>query len=365
MAFDFKKTLKLVQGGLLDHTATWNDYLAGNPDWKDTAVALTAPLLVANIVLSLIFSRIVGGISYGAGAWGGHGNFFVALLMGLIMAAIGFLIAVAVFNFLAGVFQGKPSFSRAFAAVSLAAIPAWVGGIVASIIPSIGFLVALAGGITSLVFLYRIMPLALEVPDHKRPVHFIVSIVAIIVINAVIGFMFGQSTARQGIDSADFSRADRSSSSSSRSSGVVGELERQGRLMEAAEADVYDPPGDGMLDEDQVEEYVSVMQKTRAMHRKYAEEMDQLAQEMKEKEAAGEAPSLSDLGKMYGGIGSAMTANNAEMEVVKTGGGNWAEHLWVKDQLRAAAIQQGQGSKALEHNFALYQKYAEELEDES
>jgi len=360
MQFDFKKTLKLIQGGLLDHTATWNDYLAENPGWKDTAIVLTGPLLVANIVLSVIFSRLIGGFAY----YGYGSNFFVALLMGLIMAVIGFLIAVFVFNFLAGVFNGKPDFNRAFAAVSLAAIPAWVAGIVASIIPSVGFLIAMAGGIISLVFLYKILPLALEVPNEKRVMHFVVSLVAIFIINMVVGFMMGQGAMRQGMNSTDFSRADRPSGSVT-SSGVVGELERQGRLMEAAEADVFEPPSNGELDEDQVEEYISVMQKTRAMHKKYADEMDKMAQEMKEKEEAGETPSLSDLGKMYGGIGTAMTANNAEMEVVKTGGGNWAEHQWVKEQLRAAEIHQGEGSDALEHNYKLFKKYEEELENDS
>jgi len=359
MSFDFMKTLKLIQGGLLDHTTTWNDYLAGNPGWKETAIVLTGPLLVANIVLSLIFSRIIGGFAY----YGYYGNFFVALLMGLIMAAIGFFIAVFVFNFLAGTFKGKPDFSRAFAAVSLAAIPAWVAGIVASIIPSVGFLIAFAGGIISLVFLYKILPLALELPDEKRVVHFVVSLLAIFIINAVIGFMMGQGAMRQGMNSTNIARMDQPSSSVT-SSGVIGEMERQGRLMESAQSDVFEPPNDGKLDEDQVEEYVSVMQKTRALHKNYADKMDKMAREMKEKEAAGEAPSLSDLGKMYGGIGSAMTANNAEIEVVKTGGGNWAEHQWVKEQLRAAVIQQGEGSDALEHNFKLYKKYEDELEDD-
>ena len=65
---------------------------------------------------------------------------------------------------------------------------------------------------------------------------------------------------------------------------------------------------------------------------------------------------------MFGGITNAMSVNNAEMEVVKTGGGNWAEHQWVKEQLRIAKIQMGDGSDAIEHNYELYMKYKEELE---
>lgn len=360
MSFDFMKTIKLIQGGLLDHSTTWNDYLGGNPPWKQTAMELTGPLLIANIILSAIFVRMMGGFA----SYNLHSNFFMALFLGLIMAAIGFVITVFVFNFLAGTFKGKPDFDRAFAAVSLAVIPAWVAGIVASLIPWVGVLIALAGGIVSLVFMYRIMPLALEVPDEKRTVHFIVSLVAIIIINMILGAVLGQDAARQQMNSRDFARVGTAEQSAT-SSGIVGEMERQGQLMEAAQSDVFEPPENGMLDEKQVERYASVLQKTRAVHKRYADEMDKMAEEMKKKEEAGETPSLSDMGKMYGGIGGAMSANNAEMEVVKTGGGNWAEHLWVKQQLRTAVIQQGEGSDEFEHNFKLYQKYQDEIEDNS
>jgi hypothetical protein len=66
---------------------------------------------------------------------------------------------------------------------------------------------------------------------------------------------------------------------------------------------------------------------------------------------------------MYSGAGGFMSANNAEMEVVKSGGGNWAEHEWVKQQLRIAQIQQGEGSDANAHNYELYQEYEEQLND--
>jgi hypothetical protein len=74
-------------------------------------------------------------------------------------------------------------------------------------------------------------------------------------------------------------------------------------------------------------------------------------------------PSAADIARMYQGVGSAMTAGDAEMEIVKTGGGNWAEHQWVKEQLRVAHVQQGDGSDAIAHNYALYQQYRDALED--
>jgi hypothetical protein len=187
MKIDFKRTIDLVVGGLTQPQQTWTSYLGENPTWQQTLVALTGPLIVVSVVLSLLLSRMMGTMS----PFGLSGSWVGALLLGLILACIGFAVTVAVFNFLAGLFGGKSDFSRAFAAVSLAAIPAWIAGIVGSAIPWLGGLIGLAGAIVSLVFLYKIMPLALAVPDNKRILHFVVSIITVLVINVVIGSVLG------------------------------------------------------------------------------------------------------------------------------------------------------------------------------
>lgn len=199
MNFDIKKTWELIRGGLLAHQVTWSEYLAGNPGWQQTAVVLAGPLIVLNVVLGVIFSRLTGGFA----SYGYHTNILAALVFGLVMAAVGLVIAALVFNLLAGVFKGKADFSRAFAAVSLAAIPAWVAGIVGALVPGVGLLIALAGGIVTLVFLYQIMPLALAIPAEKRVVHFVVSIIAIFIVNLVIGMIVGTGAMRQQMGSED------------------------------------------------------------------------------------------------------------------------------------------------------------------
>jgi hypothetical protein len=356
MNFDFKKTFELITGGLLNHEATWTGYLAGNPGWQQTAVLLTGPMIVANVVLGVIFSRLAGGYA----AYGYHSNFFVALIIGLVLAVIGLFIAVFAFNLLAGVFKGTPDFSRAFAAVSLAAIPAWVAGIIGALVPGVGFLIALAGGIVTLVFLYKIMPLALAVPAEKRVAHFVVSIIAIFVLNLIIGMTMGAGTMR-GQQQGDGLLGSKSSAPTNLGSGVMGEWGRQAQLMEEAGQDVYDPPANGKLSEDQVEAYAKVLSKTQALHEEYGRKMTELADKVEAQEKAGETPSAADLSRLYAGVGTALSANNAEMEIVKTAGGNWAEHQWVKQQLRTARIQQGDGSEAIAHNYELYQEYADEL----
>ena len=354
---DFTRTLDLIRGGLADHQNTWKSYFENCPSWQETAVLLTIPLVVANVLLSQIFSRFSGGFVYGVS---GHG-FIAALLIGLILAALGVAIMSMVINLLAGVFGGQSDFSRAFAAVSLVMIPAWLAGIVGSLIPWVGFLVALAGGITSLVFLYKIIPLALGVPGEKRVLHYISSLVLIIVVQAILGMVLrtGQ-VSPQSMGGFPGSGSEKTSAGN-RSGGFVGELERQGRLYESAQSAEFTPPDDGELEADQVIQFAKFVSKADALQQDYAQEMQDIADEVKQKEQSGETPSASDLGRMYSGMSSAMGVNNAEMEIVVTGGGNWAEHQWVKEQLRIARIQQGEGPDPIPHNYELYMEYQDEF----
>lgn len=346
--FDFTKTLELIKGGLLEPQATWDRFLGENPDLKTTLIQLTGPLIVANVLLSVIFSRLLGGFyAYGMGS-----NLFMAIIMGLVMAAIGLAIATAVFNALGGAFGGKADLNRAFAAVSLAAIPAYLAGIVGALIPFLGFLVMLAGAILTLVFLWRIMPLALTVPEEKRALHYIVSLVVIVVVNAIVGAIIGIGSVTSQLGSGDFSDND-----SSGAGGMFSGIVRQAELQEAADRDRYDPPGSGKVSEDQVKALLRVVEKVETLQQRESDKLKKMAEEMENKEQ----PSFGDIAKVYQSTGSMMGLANAEMEVVKTGGGNWAEHQWVKEQLRIAIVQQD-GSEAIEHNHRLYQKYQDELD---
>jgi MFS family permease len=197
-------------------------------------------LLIASSILSIVFSKLFGTFSQ----YAYYGNFFTALVFSLIMGVLAFIIATLVFGAMAKVFKGKNDFSRAFAAVSFAAIPAWVAAVLGSLIPWLGGFVMLAGGIMSLVFMYKIMPLALEVPDDKRVAHFISSIVVIIIINMVLSFFLVPRPSIEQMQRQAYEDAGLKSRGSTTPS-IVSEFERQGRIMEDAGTDVYDPPSDG------------------------------------------------------------------------------------------------------------------------
>ena len=348
--FDFAKTLGLIRGGLFQPEATWRQFLDSQPSFQQTFFLLALPLIVLNVVLGTLFSSLFGGYTSIPGQ-----SFFTTLIYAIVMSCFNFAFTTAVFTALASVFGGKSDWQRGFAAISLATIPAIAGTIIGSLIPFIGWLISFAGFIMSLVFTYRILHLALDIPDGKRPFHFVISLVVLLVVYAIFSMMMGFNMAARY--AAEYEDSDEGFFSSS-SSGFMSHLERQGELMEAASKDRYEAPSDGKVSTAQMKALVRTMEKVQQRFEREEQRFEKLAEEMENKEEA----SLSDIGKVFNGVGNVVSIANSEMEIVKTSDGNWAEHEWVKEQLRIALLQQD-GSEAIEHNYQLYQQYEEQLSD--
>lgn len=333
--FDIKKTIDLIKGGLLEPRATWQSYLGENRGWQETALLLTLPMIVVAFVLAGILSWIFGSMYMfghgGVGFW----------LLNLIMSVIAIAAASFIFSYLAGVFKGRHDFNKGLAALSLAAIPAYVGTVLGTI-PFIGWIIAIALLIVTLVFLYQIIPSYLEVPEDKRILHYVVSLVATFIVMMVLGAILG---------TGGMSQMDRNVSMSDHQpaqAGVVGSIQRHARMMEQAEADRYDPPADGRITEQQMAAFMDVMRKAAEIQDEHVSRMKNLSKEYDDKELEA-----SDFGALSGSVSSLMGAFNAEMEVVMTGEGNWAEHQWIKEQLRVARVQKD-ANEAVQHNYELY-----------
>ena len=347
--FDLKRTLQLVRGALLEPEPTWRTYLPEAADWKRTAFLLTGPLIVASAVVAYLLGFIGDG-----GSIFGWGRPTLALtLLQMLMGAVTIAVAALILSALAGAFRGKSSFALALAAASLAFVPGYLGQAL-SVLPWIGLLLGLGLFIWSLVLLWRIIPLYLEVPDTSRAGHYIASLLAIIVANFAIMSVVG----RMVYDTAapDLASWSGEEAPGAVRGGVLGAAMRQAELMAMAEEDLYEPPSDGKLREQQVQSFIRVMERATEVRA----QQDQRLQEIAQKAEQEEQISMSDFGQMMGGIASFAGLESAEMEVVKTGGGNWAEHRWVRDSLRTAWIQKDLND-AVAHNYRLYQKYEDDL----
>jgi hypothetical protein len=340
------QTIELVTGALFDARATWQRYLPEADDWQKTAFLLTGPL----IILSAVLGYVIGLVGSGASVFGFRPT-LMGMLAGMIMSAIAAGVVAFIVSVLAGMFGGKSSFARGLAATTLAFVPGYLGQAL-NWLPWIGTLVALGLFIYALVLLWRIIPIYLDVPDNKRTGHYILSLVAVIVTMFLISMLMRPIV---GNRMPDFSESI-SDSRPTGMGGLVGEAMRQGELMSAAEEDRYEPPSDGELDENQVEEYIRVMKRASEI----MEEKGQRMRELAERADQNEQLSMSDMSEMMAGATQMIGMNTLELEVVKSAGGNWAEHQWVKEALRQAYIQKDINA-AVEHNYELYTEYEDEL----
>ncbi|MEQ9562554.1 MAG: YIP1 family protein, partial [Woeseiaceae bacterium] len=159
---DLKRTLELVKGALFDSEATWRAYLPEAHDWKKTAFLLTGPLIVASVVLAYLIAFAGSEVS----AFGLRPT-LASSLLNLVSSAITAALVGFIYSAISGSFGGKSDFALGLAATTLAFVPGYVGQALAWL-PWIGFLLAIGLFIYSLMLLWRILPIYLEVPDSKR-----------------------------------------------------------------------------------------------------------------------------------------------------------------------------------------------------
>jgi hypothetical protein len=336
--FDPNVTLGWVTRVLKDPQEAATAYRDTQPAWRTTFMQITLPVYAVSAIGGFILSWIFGG-AYLFGATAGAPLYF---LFGFAWSLALVFVVAFLFDYFAGTFEGQRSYDRAFAMVSLALIPAALGGML-SPLPWLGWLIGLVAAIYSLVLLYRFVPVFMGVPEPKRAVHFIVSLLAAFVVNLIVSMTLGATLGSAAYRSGALSDAPDAAP------GMFGGLERQADIADQAARDRYDPPAHGQMSDAQVAEYARTLRRT-------AELRERLSSRFEEKDS--DALSVGDL---FSGVRDAMRISTAEMEVVKTAGGNWAEHQWVRNQLETARIQQDT-TPAVEHNYALFLKYRDQIE---
>jgi hypothetical protein len=351
---DLKRTMKLISGGMFDAEKTWRDYLPEAENWQKTAILLTGPLIILAAVAAYLFGFLGSDISM----FGAFRPTIVSTILTIVTSAIAAVVVAFIFSALAGAFGGKNNFALGLAATTFAFIPGYLGQ-AATWLPWIGGLLALGLFIYGMVLLWKIIPIYLEVPDGKRVGHYILSLVATIAVMFILSLTIGRFLYPSMGGPSYESVSDRPySDSSSGGAGMFSGLARQGELMAAAEEDRYDPPSNGRLKKAQVREFIRVMQRTEELQQQKTARLQELA----EKAENDEEVSFRDLGSMMGGITEAAGLQTSEIEVVKSAGGNWAEHQWVRESLRTAWIQKDIND-TVAHNFALFEEFEEELAD--
>ncbi len=349
MSFSFTKTAKLICSGLINPVAAWRGYVKENASWVQTSLSLTIPLLVTSALLGTLFHKIFR-----------NSYLYESILtpqflvLDIALSLVTLYIIAIILSFTASKFSGKPSFSAAFAAISLASIPVYLG-MMLGFIPWVGVILMAIFFVLTMVYLYQVIPVFLDVPQENRSIHFLVSLISALIAVITLNWF-----------TASFSLIDRThgysqslqTHASAPSSRLI-KINESFLLQEDALNDVFQPPENGELSKQQILQFIQIIDRSNKLLEKRAKELQAMAEKLENKENK----SISEIMKMSRKIGqSAMSSRDAEMRVVKKTGKNWKEHLWVKQQLRIAATSKP-ATASQKHNRNIAKKYSKELKE--
>jgi hypothetical protein len=111
-----------------------------------------------------------------------------AMLLGYVLTlALAYVMALII-NALAGTFDGQKDMVQALKTVAYAWTAYWIAGI-AVIIPWIGWLIALLGGIYSIYLLYLGLPHTMKCPPEKAGGYTALSVIVAIVLSWIVGLI--------------------------------------------------------------------------------------------------------------------------------------------------------------------------------
>ena len=345
MPSSFRKSIKLIRSGLLNPTVAWQEYFQENASWKRTVLQLSLPIVIFSALATALFHSIF------------HNSYVYKaiitpqiLLFDIVSTLVSLFIMALVFSYVAGKFEGEQSFNRAIAAVTFASLPVFAG-LILSFLPLVGWLLAFVLALLSLVFLYKIIPLYLLVPEDKRSIHFLVSLICTLIVVIIVNWSI---TTTYYYDQRRSVVLDSSLATDSPiHAGTTEAVLLKGDALD----DIYIAPENSEVSDQQMQEFIQTMKLTHIFLEERVEVLQQMAEELENKEEK----SISEIMKISRMIGqSALSRNDAEMRVVKRYNKNWREHQWVKEQLRIAATRQS-GVPGVEHNSKMYQKYSDEL----
>jgi len=224
---DLNKLMARVKAILLTPKSEWS-VIAGEPAtvadlYKGYAIWLAA----IPVIFTFLEMSVIGTFRIGVGAG------LTTMVLGYAMALAMLYVLALIVDALAPSFGGQKNNIQAFKVVVYAYTASWVAGI-AQIVPVLGLLLMIAGGIYSIYLMYLGLPQTMKCPPEKAAGYTAVIVIIAIVVGAVIGAVVGgiagvggmMSGATYGSSSDDDVKFDENS--------ALGKMQKWGEQMEAA-----------------------------------------------------------------------------------------------------------------------------------
>jgi len=184
-------TLNRAANILLEPQSEWSAIARERSDPKSLYLGYVAILAILPAAATLISTSLVGSVGFGRL---GAGIALQAALAGYLMSLAMVLVLAFVASALAPRFGGQGDFGQALKLTAYALTASWVTGIF-TILPVVGWLISLLGGLYSLYLVQIGAPQLMQMPE-RAAVGFGILLVAMAVvitfaIGAVLAAMFG------------------------------------------------------------------------------------------------------------------------------------------------------------------------------
>jgi hypothetical protein len=167
----------------------WAVIASEEPNQGAMVTGYALPLILLGAVAAFIGYGFIGydvlGVRFSGISWG-----LYQAIMQLLFGLAGIYITTFVVDALAPSFNSQKDKGRAMQLVVYSMTPAWVGAIL-SIFPPIAWL-GMLFGLYSLYLIYIGLPHTMKTPQDKVAIYMVVTIVALIVVYAVIGMLLAR-----------------------------------------------------------------------------------------------------------------------------------------------------------------------------
>lgn len=232
---DLNKLMARAKAILLSPKSEWS-VIAGEPTtvadlYKSYAIWLAAiPVIFTFLKMSVIGTSVMFAGTFRIGIGAGLTTMVLSYVMTLAMLYVLALIVDA----LAPNFGGQKNSIQAFKVVVYAYTASWIAGI-AQIVPGLGLLLMIAGGVYSIYLMYLGLPQTMKCPPEKAAGYTAVIVIIAIVVGAIIGMVVG-GVAGVGsmMSGATYSSSDDSDDVKFDENSPLGKMQKWSKDMEAA-----------------------------------------------------------------------------------------------------------------------------------
>lgn len=244
---DFNKLIARVKAILLTPKTEW-PVIAGEPTTvADLYKGYIAILAAIPVIFVFIKWSIIGvSIPFAGTMRLGFGVGLTQLVVSYVLSLVMVYVLALIIDALAPTFGGEKNQVQALKAAAYAYTASWVAG-VAQILPWLGMLIVLAGGIYSIYLLYLGLPQTMKAPQEKAAGYTVVVIIVAIVLVIVMGVVTTAVSGIGGLGTSGLSYSNNASQSDVQfdKDSPLGKLEQWSKNVEKAGKQMEDAQKSG------------------------------------------------------------------------------------------------------------------------